>query len=165
MMLPYIDPGDYDAIIDELKIITAYLQIQNLILHVRYLNILHYDSLIAEYLGGKMDKDRFSQTITFTYEKVQDMRYGENPHQKAAFYKEINNDKGYLTSAIQLHGKELSFNNINDANGTLMLLKEFDEPTVVALKHANLVVLGVQIIFMTLIKRLMMRIPYPYSEV
>jgi len=65
------------------------------------------------------------------------MRYGENPHQKAAFYQEIGKTKGYLNSAIQLHGKELSFNNINDTNGALELLKEFDEPTVVACKHAN----------------------------
>jgi phosphoribosylaminoimidazolecarboxamide formyltransferase/IMP cyclohydrolase len=72
-----------------------------------------------------------------TYEKVQDMRYGENPHQKAAFYKEISKNNGLLTSAEQLHGKELSFNNINDTNGALELLKEFEEPTVVGCKHSN----------------------------
>ena len=65
------------------------------------------------------------------------MRYGENPHQKAVFYKEIGKNKGCLTNARQLHGKELSFNNINDTNGALDLLKEFDEPTIVAVKHAN----------------------------
>ncbi len=65
------------------------------------------------------------------------MRYGENPHQKAAFYKEVSNNKGLLSSAVQLHGKELSFNNINDTNGALELLKEFDEPTAVACKHSN----------------------------
>ena len=65
------------------------------------------------------------------------MRYGENPHQKAAFYREIGNIKGALTNAVQLHGKELSFNNINDTNGALELLKEYDEPTIVACKHAN----------------------------
>ena len=65
------------------------------------------------------------------------MRYGENPHQKAAFYKEALKTKGTLAEAKQLHGKELSYNNINDANGALELLKEFDEPTVVAVKHAN----------------------------
>ena len=76
-------------------------------------------------------------TYTMTYEKIQEMRYGENPHQKAAFYKEVENAEGLLASAIQLHGKELSFNNINDTNGALELLKEFDEPCVVACKHAN----------------------------
>jgi phosphoribosylaminoimidazolecarboxamide formyltransferase/IMP cyclohydrolase len=79
----------------------------------------------------------FPDTLTLTFEKVQDMRYGENPHQKAVFYKEIGKNKGCLTNARQLHGKELSFNNINDTNGALDLLKEFDEPTIVAVKHAN----------------------------
>ena len=77
------------------------------------------------------------EVMTMTFEKVQDMRYGENPHQKAAFYKEIGNTKGFLTDAKQLHGKELSFNNINDTHGALELVKEFTEPTVVACKHSN----------------------------
>jgi phosphoribosylaminoimidazolecarboxamide formyltransferase/IMP cyclohydrolase len=72
-----------------------------------------------------------------TFEKVQDMRYGENPHQAAAFYKEVGANEGMLTSLKQLHGKELSFNNINDTHGALELLKEYDEPTVVACKHSN----------------------------
>jgi len=97
----------------------------------------HYDSLIAAYMKKERNDLSLPQTITMTYEKVQDMRYGENPHQKAAFYKEVSNNKGLLSSAVQLHGKELSFNNINDTNGALELLKEFDEPSVVACKHAN----------------------------
>ena len=65
------------------------------------------------------------------------MRYGENPAQRAAFYKEIGSCRGALPSAVQLHGKELSFNNINDTDGALGLLKGFSAPTVVAVKHAN----------------------------
>ena len=65
------------------------------------------------------------------------MRYGENPHQIGALYKEIGKCEGSLTIAEQLNGKELSFNNINDTNGALELLKEYDEPTVVACKHGN----------------------------
>lgn len=65
------------------------------------------------------------------------MRYGENPHQKAAFYRGIIRPEGTLADARQLHGKPLSFNNINDTNGALELLREFAEPTVVACKHAN----------------------------
>jgi len=84
-----------------------------------------------------MGEEFFPQSLTLTFEKVQDMRYGENPHQRAVFYKEIGHNKGCLTSARQLHGKELSYNNINDTNGAIELLKEFDEPTVVAVKHAN----------------------------
>jgi phosphoribosylaminoimidazolecarboxamide formyltransferase/IMP cyclohydrolase len=65
------------------------------------------------------------------------MRYGENPHQEAVFYKEIRPVPGSLPAARQIHGKELSYNNINDTNGALDLLREFDLPTVVAVKHAN----------------------------
>ena len=97
----------------------------------------HYDTLIAKYLRDKLGEEFFPETLSLTFEKVQDMRYGENPHQKAVFYKEIGANIGCLTNSVQLHGKELSYNNINDANGALELLKEFDEPTVVAVKHAN----------------------------
>jgi len=66
------------------------------------------------------------------------MRYGENPHQKAAFYKDSGKTKGTIVDAIQLHGKELSFNNINDTDGALSVLKEFpDKPCCVVVKHAN----------------------------
>ena len=65
------------------------------------------------------------------------MRYGENPHQNAVFYKEAFDVAGSLAVAEQLHGKELSYNNINDTNGALDLLREFTEPTIVAVKHAN----------------------------
>ena len=67
------------------------------------------------------------------------MRYGENPHQKAAFYTEVGAADNVLSAAKQLHGKELSYNNINDANGALDIIKEFgfDEPVAVGVKHAN----------------------------
>lgn len=75
--------------------------------------------------------------MTLTYEKKQDLRYGENPHQAATFYTAIQGTAGTLTAAVQLHGKELSYNNIGDTDGALETLKEFEEPTVVAAKHAN----------------------------
>ncbi|GHU51329.1 bifunctional purine biosynthesis protein PurH [Clostridia bacterium] len=96
-----------------------------------------YDTLIASHLKPLAGIEQFPQTLTLTYEKAQDMRYGENPHQNAAFYKEITTAKGLLTDIKQLHGKELSFNNINDTHGALELLKEYELPTVVACKHAN----------------------------
>ncbi|NMA04046.1 MAG: bifunctional phosphoribosylaminoimidazolecarboxamide formyltransferase/IMP cyclohydrolase, partial [Clostridiales bacterium] len=133
------DPRDYDVIIKEIEnkgntdIETRY----DLALKV-FEHTAHYDSLIANYLKTKTRKpDMFSETLTLAYEKIQDLRYGENPHQKAAFYKEIGNNKGTLVNGEQLQGKELSFNNINDANGALELLKEFSEPTIVAVKHTN----------------------------
>jgi phosphoribosylaminoimidazolecarboxamide formyltransferase/IMP cyclohydrolase len=133
-----VDPRDYSKIIEELKeqgkvsLETKFYLCKKVFEHTA-----HYDALIADYLKKQLGDKELPETITLTYEKVQDMRYGENPHQKAAFYKEIGLTQGTLTNAEQLHGKELSFNNINDTNGALELLKEFTEPTIVACKHAN----------------------------
>lgn len=96
-----------------------------------------YDTLIGNYLWEKASLPKYPEIVTMTFEKVQELRYGENPHQAAAYYKEMKAVGGSIASAIQLHGKELSFNNINDANAALETLKEFEEPAVVALKHAN----------------------------
>jgi len=92
--------------------------------------------MISDYLRKEIDGE-LPDNLTFTYEKVQDLRYGENPHQNATFYKEVKPAEGSLVNAVQIHGKELSFNNINDTNGAVDALKEFDEPTIVAVKHAN----------------------------
>jgi len=88
----------------------------------------HYDTLIAKYLREQIGEDEFPQTLSLTFEKVQDMRYGENPHQKAVFYKEVGANVGCITAAKQLHGKELSYNNINDANGAIEIIKELTNP-------------------------------------
>ncbi len=133
-----IDPVDYDTVIDEIRnngsvsLDTKFYLCSKVFEHTA-----QYDTLIANYLRKQRNDDSLPQNYTVTFEKVQDMRYGENPHQKAAFYKEIGTIDGLLPSAKQLHGKELSYNNINDTNGALDLLKEFDTPTVVACKHSN----------------------------
>ncbi len=94
-----------------------------------------YDSIIADYLTEKTGEE-FPESITVSYEKVQDLRYGENPHQRAGFYKNVRT--GYsVVQGKQLHGKELSYNNIQDMNSALEILKEFSSPTVVAVKHMN----------------------------
>ncbi len=133
-----VDPKDYTTIIDELKTQgTVSKQTKFMLAGKVFEHTAHYDTLIANYLRIERGQEDFPETLSLTFEKVQDMRYGENPHQKAVFYKEVTTAKGNLTDAIQLHGKELSFNNINDTNGALELLKEYEEPTVVACKHAN----------------------------
>jgi len=133
-----VDPADYGHVLEELKETgDVSLKTKFRLSCKVFEHTSHYDTLIQQYLRSKLDGDSFPDTLTMTYEKVQDMRYGENPHQKAVFYREIGSCAGCITSAEQLHGKELSFNNINDTNGALELLKEFDEPTVVAVKHAN----------------------------
>lgn len=95
-----------------------------------------YDALISGYLRAQ-NGGGYPERLTLTYEKVQDMRYGENPHQSAAFYSEPLGTAGTIAAAKQLWGKELSFNNINDAHGAVECLREFDEITAVASKHAN----------------------------
>ncbi|MGL4792032.1 MAG: bifunctional phosphoribosylaminoimidazolecarboxamide formyltransferase/IMP cyclohydrolase, partial [Anaerotignaceae bacterium] len=133
-----VDPTDYAKILEELKNEGNVSAKTKFYLSAKvFMHTAHYDSLIATYMVKEAGIEGFTDTISLTYEKVQEMRYGENPHQKAAFYREVGNTKGLLTNAKQLHGKELSFNNINDMNGALELLKEYEEPTIVACKHAN----------------------------
>lgn len=133
-----VDPDDYQPVLNEIRETGDVSLKTRLRLCCKvFEHTSHYDTLIQQYMRSQLDDADFPETLTLTFEKVQDMRYGENPHQKAVFYKEVGNITGWLTQAEQLHGKELSFNNINDTNGALELLKEFDEPTVVAVKHAN----------------------------
>ena len=100
-----------------------------------------YDGAIANYLGkisSSGEKQNFSQTINLQYQQVQEMRYGENPHQRAAFFVEQNAATGTISTAKQLQGKELSFNNIADTDAALECVKQFtDEPSCVIVKHAN----------------------------
>ena len=130
------DPADYSAVLQALKNGgTTCEQRYKLALKV-YETTAAYDAMISAYLREQIGAP-LPDNPTFTYEKIQDLRYGENPHQSAAYYKEIKPWAGSLVTAEQLHGKALSFNNINDANGALETLKEFEEPCVVASKHAN----------------------------
>ena len=133
-----VDPADYSMVIEEMKNLKEIsLKTKFKLAYKVFEHTSHYDTLIAKYLRDKLNEEFFPETLSLTFEKVQEMRYGENPHQKAVFYKEIGANIGCLTNAKQLHGKELSYNNINDANGALELLKEFDDTTAVIIKHAN----------------------------
>ncbi len=133
-----VDPADYSKVLDEIAASgNVSIKTKFRLAYKVFEHTSHYDTLIAKYLRDRLDEEFFPETLSLTFEKVQDLRYGENPHQKAVFYKEVGANTGCLTRAKQLHGKELSYNNINDANGALELLKEFDEPTVIVSKHAN----------------------------
>ena len=132
------DPNDYELILKELKENgNVSLDTKFYLMNKVFEHTANYDAMICNYLKSERKDESFPKALTLTYEKVQEMRYGENPHQKAALYKEVGKCEGSLASATQLNGKELSFNNINDTHGALELLKEFDEPTVVACKHGN----------------------------
>lgn len=132
-----VDSGDYEGVLAELKADgdTTLATRKRLAAKV-FRHTGSYDSLIADYLSKQVGEP-LPESYTVTYEKIQDLRYGENPHQKAAFYRKPLADKGSITTAEQLHGKELSYNNINDANAALAIVKEFNEPAVVAVKHMN----------------------------
>ncbi len=99
-----------------------------------------YDSAISNYLtavNSDGTKDAFPAQINFNFAKVQDMRYGENPHQNAAFYRELATVPGSIANYTQVQGKELSYNNIGDADATWELVKTFDQCACVIVKHAN----------------------------
>ena len=132
-----IDPKDYNKVLEELKISGDTSKKTKKYLASKVFNYTaYYDSLIAKYFN-ELQENCFPEILTLAFKKQQSLRYGENPHQSAAFYREVDGLKGTLASGKQLHGKELSFNNINDANGAIATLKEFDEPTIVAVKHSN----------------------------
>ena len=95
-----------------------------------------YDSAINNYLSSD-SQNQFPDQLTKKIDKVMDLRYGENPHQEAAFYKDSSEDTGSLSSFDQIQGKELSFNNLNDSDTAWECVKKFSQPTCVIVKHAN----------------------------
>lgn len=131
-----VDPEDYDVVLDEMESGEVSRETRLRLMYKVYQHTAVYDSMISEYLRKQVGIE-FPEQITMSYEKMEDLRYGENPHQSAALYKESMARGGSLVYAKQLNGKQLSYNNLNDANGAIMLLKEFDRPTAVAVKHSN----------------------------
>jgi phosphoribosylaminoimidazolecarboxamide formyltransferase/IMP cyclohydrolase len=138
-----VDASDYDRIIDEMNNSNGALSDETRYqLAVKtFEHTAHYDGAIANYLGTislSGEKTTFPATFNSQYRKVQEMRYGENPHQKAAFYVEKNIDDTSVSTARQLQGKELSYNNIGDTDAALECVKQFNEgPACVIVKHAN----------------------------
>ena len=136
------NPARYNHLIEELKKNNGALSeetLRDLAIEVFGLTS-RYDAAIHTYLKnyfkGKPEASSFPAKLNLSFEKIQDLRYGENTHQKAAFYKEKGKLKG-LINLKQLQGKELSFNNILDLNSALELVKEFNLPAAVIVKHNN----------------------------
>ena len=139
------DPGKYQDVIAELEEQKGGLSeatLCSLALDV-FKRTQEYDKAIYDYLGGifsgsKSEKDSaFSNTLNFNFKKISDLRYGENPHQRAAFYKDSSSIDPGITGAKKLQGKELSFNNILDLTAALDAVRGFDEPAAVVIKHTN----------------------------
>jgi phosphoribosylaminoimidazolecarboxamide formyltransferase / IMP cyclohydrolase len=102
-----------------------------------------YDAAIYSYLSGQPiiaspgHREMFPDRLNIGFSKLQDLRYGENPHQKAAFYRDMSSDEVSVAGAVQLQGKELSFNNIIDLNAALEIVREFEGPAAAIIKHTN----------------------------
>lgn len=139
-----VDPADYDQFLAELKIAEGGLSKAKK-LELAYKAFRHtaeYDQRIQKFMGEitaeKSEKKELPPTLLERFDKKMDLRYGENPHQKAAFYLESEQNEPSVSTAEKLHGKAMSYNNFNDTNGALELIKEFSaKPAAAVIKHAN----------------------------
>jgi phosphoribosylaminoimidazolecarboxamide formyltransferase/IMP cyclohydrolase len=137
-----VDPADYAVVLDEMKANAGDVSPETnfrLALKV-YQRTSAYDAAISNWLGKRVDAESvdFPSALTFQYQRTEIMRYGENPHQKAAFYVESNIEEASIATARQLQGKQLSYNNIADTDAALECVKQYnDGPACVIVKHAN----------------------------
>jgi phosphoribosylaminoimidazolecarboxamide formyltransferase/IMP cyclohydrolase len=132
-VLPIVDPKDYDVVANKLKAGEVDREYRKSLAAKVFQHTASYDALIANYLT----ETSFPENLTLAYEKFDDMRYGENPHQSAAAYKTALPESYSVLNADILHGKQLSYNNIRDADAALRIIAEYEETTVVTVKHMN----------------------------
>jgi len=132
-VLPIVDPKDYDVVVNKLKAGEVDREYRKSLAAKVFQHTASYDALIANYLT----ETSFPENLTLAYEKFDDMRYGENPHQSAAAYKTALPESYSVLNADILHGKQLSYNNIRDADAALRIIAEYEETTVVTVKHMN----------------------------
>ena len=131
-----VDSSDYQLILDAINSNgDTTLEMRKSLALKTFEHTAQYDGAIANYLGRM--NDGFSNTLNLQFIKSQTMRYGENPHQNAAFYKELDQDKASVSSSKQIQGKPLSFNNLADADAALECVRDFERPSCVIIKHAN----------------------------
>lgn len=126
------DPDDYDTVICGIQSGGLDQEQRKKLAAKAFAHTAYYDSLIADYFG----QPHLPEKLTVPLSKVRDLRYGENPHQKAALYRQAGEKKGII-AAKQLHGKQLSYNNIFDMQAAVQMVAAFTEPCAVALKHTN----------------------------
>jgi phosphoribosylaminoimidazolecarboxamide formyltransferase/IMP cyclohydrolase len=143
-----IDPADYDGVLAELDAGAVQRSTRFRLARKVYAHTAAYDGMITNYLGSLEEgaeaqgaavpaRAEYPSVLNLQFERVQGLRYGENPHQSAAFYRERQPAAGTLALARQLQGKELSYNNIADADAAWECVKSFDAPACVIVKHAN----------------------------
>ena len=134
------DPADYAGVLAEMDSGGVTLATRKRLALKTYALTSRYDAAVSGYLSSLTEKDErtvFPGVLGLQFSKLQDMRYGENPHQRAAFYTEKNPESGTIAAAQQLQGKELSYNNIADTDAALECVKSFSKPACVIVKHAN----------------------------
>jgi len=129
------DINDYDRVLSELEQGGITYETRRALAIKVFNTTASYDAAIANYFNKK--DNLVPERLTLSYKLQDSLRYGENPHQKAYHYVQDNNESYALQNAVQLHGKEMSYNNIQDASAALDILSEFDETTCVAVKHMN----------------------------
>jgi len=136
-----VSPRDYGRVLEEIRKTGAVsLKTRFELCRTVFLHTARYDSAISAWLNNQVpeeEKTRFPNILTLQLEKVQNLRYGENPHQQGAFYREFGVKEPSVSHAKQLQGKEMSFNNYLDANSALELAKEYAETAAVIVKHNN----------------------------
>ncbi len=136
-----VDPADYPVLLDELAANTGAtsLATRSRLAAKAYAHTARYDTMVSSYLLARhsVATERFPSTLPLVFDKVQDLRYGENPHQQAAFYREPGARGAGVATARVVQGKDLSFNNIADADTAIECVRQFEEPACVIVKHAN----------------------------
>jgi len=134
-VLVVVDPGDYDAILQKLRQNNIDLAYRKRLAQKAFQHVALYDTAIAQYLN----EEAFPEEMTIALKKARDLRYGENPHQQAAFYVEQNvkHRQGGMAFLEQLGGPEISFNNLLDLDASLNVLCDFTAPTIAIMKHTN----------------------------
>ncbi len=132
-----VDPRDYDGVLEKLESGALSLEARRRLAAKAYAHIAAYDTAIATYLSRALGDDPLGERFLYAGTRGQSLRYGENPHQQAAFYVDPQAPAGSLATARQLQGKELSYNNIADSDAALQCVQQFDEPACVVVKHAN----------------------------
>jgi phosphoribosylaminoimidazolecarboxamide formyltransferase/IMP cyclohydrolase len=134
-----VDPTDYPRVLEALKTGKVEHALRRELAMKVFQHTARYDSLIAGYLEKQVQgsEGKFPAVLTLQFERVETLRYGENPHQQGAFYRELNTKEPSVSRAKTLHGKAMSYNNFLDANSALELAKEYDETAVVIIKHNN----------------------------
>ena len=137
-----VDPADYASLLEELRANGGRVSADTRFALAKkvFTHTAAYDGAISNYLTGldaELKTREFPERLTLQFAKVQAMRYGENPHQGAAFYRDLAPAPGSLASYTQLQGKELSYNNVGDADAAWECVKTFAEPACVIVKHAN----------------------------